>query len=169
MSKKIKNIKKYTIKKVTLDPLYKSYWYSKFLNKLMLSGKKHIIEKIMSQLLYQFKLKYKAKPILILFLSIIRLKPLLGTISKRVGSNWKTVPVPLAPRRQLVLALKWLVSQIKVEPEKTLKERITRTFNSLVHKESKKKRTHTNELFSKKKKQYRQAVLDRTNTRFRWI
>jgi ribosomal protein S7 len=77
--------------------------------------------------------------------------------------------VPLAPRRQLVLALKWLVSQIKVEPEKTLKERITRTFNSLVHKESKKKRTYTNELFSKKKKQYRQAVLDRTNTRFRWI
>jgi ribosomal protein S7 len=53
----------------------------------MLSGKKHIIEKIMSQLLYQFKLKYKAKPILILFLSIIRLKPLLGTIAKRVGSN----------------------------------------------------------------------------------
>lgn len=168
MSKKIKNIKKYTIKKVTLDPLYKSYWYSKFLNKLMLNGKKHIIEKTMSQLLYQFKLKYRAKPIMILFVSIIRLKPLIGTIIKRVGGVYKTIPVPLEPRRQLVIALKWLISQIKIEPETTLRKRIIRTFIALLRRKSRNKRAERSELLRKKKAQYFQAVKDRINTRFRW-
>lgn len=168
MSKKVKNIKKHTIKKVTLDPLYKSYWYSKFINKLMLSGKKHIIEKIMSNLLYQFKLKYKLKPILIIFISLIRLKPLIGTITKRVGKLWKSVPVPLEPRRQLVIALKWLVSQIKVEPETTLRKRIAKTFVVLLRRKTRKKRAERSELLKKKKIHYFQVVKDRVNTRFRW-
>ena len=168
MSKKIKNIKKYTIKKVTLDPLYKSYWYSKFLNKLMLNGKKHIIEKIMTQILYKFKLKYRAKPIILLFVSIIRLKPLIGTITKRIGKVWKSVPTPLEPRRQLVIALKWLVSQIKLEPELTLRSRISRTFTVLLRRKTRNKRAKRSELFNKKKLHYFQVVKDRVNTRYRW-
>lgn len=168
MSKKIKTIKKYTIKKVTLDPLYKSYWYSKFLNKLMLDGKKHVIEKIMSGLLYNFKLKYRAKPIIILFVSIIRLKPLIGTITKRIGKIWKSVPVPLEPRRQLVIALKWLISQIKVEPELTLRTKIIRTFTALLAKKTKNKREKKSDLLKKKRVHYFNVVRDRVNTRYRW-
>lgn len=168
MSQKIKNIKKYTIKKVTLDPLYKSYWYSKFVNKLMLSGKKHIIEKIMSHILYRFKLKYRIKPILFIFMSLVRLKPLIGTITKRVGKLWKTVPVPLEPRRQLVIALKWLVSQIKVESEFSLRRRIIKTLVILLRKKTKKKRAPRSELLNKKKIHYYDVVKDRVNIRFRW-
>ena len=170
MPKKVKNIKKHELRKVTLDPIYQSYWYSKFLNKLMLDGKKHLIEKTMSQLLYKFKLKYRAKPIMILFVSIIRLKPLIGTITKRVGKLWKSVPYPLEPRRQLVIALKWLVSQIKVEDEATLRARITTTFVALLRKKSRngKKHPKKSELLRKKKVHYGQVVKDRVNTRFRW-
>lgn len=169
MTKKIKNIKKYTIKKVTLDPLYKSYWYSKFLNKLMLNGKKHVIEKIMSQLFYKFKLKYKATPITLLFLSLIRLKPLIGIIPKRIGKLWKTVPTPLEPRRQLVLALKWLHSHIKLHPEYNLRNKITKTFSVLLRKNSKNKRTKTNDLLIKQQEHYELVAKNRINTRFRWI
>lgn len=168
MSKKIKNIKKYTLKKVVSDPLYKSYWYSKFINKFMLDGKKHIIEKAMSQVWYKFKLKYNMKPIMILFFSLIKLKPLMGTIPKRVGRIWKQVPVPLEPRRQLVIALKWLVHQIKLEPELNLRSRIIRTFTVLLRKKTKNKRAATSDLFRTKKTHYFQLVKDRVNTRFRW-
>jgi len=168
MSQKVKNIKKSMIRRVTLDPLYKSYWYSKFLNKLMLNGKKHVIEKIMSHVWYNFKLKYNAKPIVILFVSIIRLKPLLGTITKRVGKIWKSVPVPLEPRRQLVIALKWLVSQIKVEPELSLRARIIRTLTGLLQKKSRKKRARKSDLLRKKALHYSSLVRDRVNTRYRW-
>ena len=51
----------------------------------MLDGKKHIIEKIVSQVWYDFKLKHKLKPILILFVSLHKIKPLMGTIPKRLG------------------------------------------------------------------------------------
>jgi small subunit ribosomal protein S7 len=168
MSKKVKNIKKYTIKKVTLDPLYKSYWYSKFLNKLMLDGKKHAIEKTISQLFYKFKLKYRATPITLLFVSIIRLKPLIGIIPKRLGKLWKSVPYPLQPRRQLVIALKWLVSHIKLEKGYNLRTRVISTFASVFRRKSKNKRAKPNELLKKKKVHYFQVVTDRINTRFRW-
>jgi len=168
MSKKIKNIKKYTLKKVVADPLYKSYWYSKFVNKFMLDGKKHIIEKIISQVWYDFKLKHKLKPILILFVSLHKIKPLMGTIPKRLGKIWKQVPVPLTPRRQLVIALKWLVQQIKFEPELNLRAKIIRTFTKLLQKKSKNKRADTSDLIRTKRLHYYQIIKDRVNTRFRW-
>lgn len=168
MSKKIKNIKKYTLKKVTLDPLYRSYWYSKFSNKLMLNGKKHIIEKLLSQLLYKFKLKYRVQPITLLFVSLIRLKPLLGFVQKRVGSVWKSVPIPLKPREQLVLSLKWLINQIKLEPEITLRARILNTFALLLRRKSRNKRIKRSALLTKKRIHYFKIVKDRVNSRFRW-
>lgn len=168
MSKKIKNIKKYTIKKVTLDPLYKSYWYSKFLNKLMLNGKKHVIEKIIAQVFYKLKLKYKTKPIALLFSSLLKLKPLVGFIPKRLGKNWRTIPVPLEPRRQLVIGLKWLISQIKLENEYTLHNRILQTFLNFSRRKPKNKRAKTSDLFKKKKQHYYKIVTDRINSRYRW-
>lgn len=168
MSKKIKNIKKYTIKKVTVDPLYKSYWYSKFLNKLMLSGKKHIVEKIMSQIVYQFKIKYHVKPIRILFASMIKLKPLVKLVSVRKGREYKLVPFPLKPRQQLTFALKGLVAQIKISSDITLRERITRTLITLLRDKKKKKHTETNVFIKMRNLHYHQAGKNRINSRFRW-
>lgn len=168
MAKKIKNIKKKMIKRVTLDPIYKSYWYSKFVNKLMFNGKKHVIEKIMANIWYNMKVKYRAKPIDIFFASIIQLRPLMGSLLRRVGVVYKNVPVPLAPRRQLVIALKWLTSQIKMEPELDLRSRIFRTFSGLVQKKSKKRNSNLSTIAKKKKLHYAALAKDRINTYYRW-
>lgn len=168
MSKKIKNIKKYTIKKVTVDPFFKSYWYSKFLNKLMLSGKKHIVDKAMSPIIYHMKVKYHVKPVRILFASLIKLKPLVKLVSVRKGREYKLVPFPLKPRQQLTFALKGLVAQIKVAPDLTLRERITRTLVTLVRDKKKKKHTETNVFIKMRNLHYHQAGKNRINSRFRW-
>lgn len=168
MSKKVKTIKKLIIKRITLDPLYKSYWYSKFVNKLMLNGKKHVIEKVLVKVWYSFKLKNEARPIEILFSSLIRLKPLVGIIKKRRGKGWKEIPFPLEPRRQLVISLKWLISQIRMDPEITLYARTLRTLSGLFNKKLKKKRNRTSDVLRKKKSHYYSIIKDRVNTRFRW-
>jgi ribosomal protein S7 len=168
MAKKLKNIKKLAIKKVTLDPLYKSYWYSKFLNKLMLDGKKHVIEKTISKVFLKFKLKYKVKPTMMLFVILLRLRPLVGFIPKRLGGNWKQIPVPIEARRQVVFALKWLISHIKLENEFNLHNRVLSTFYTIFRKKPKNKRAKPNDLLKKKKEHYFKAITDRINSRFRW-
>lgn len=51
----------------------------------MLQGKKHVIEKIMYKSLYEIKSKFKRQPLKLLFIILMKLKPLLGFISKRLG------------------------------------------------------------------------------------
>lgn len=166
MSKKIKNLRKYTMKKVKPDPLYQSYWYSKFVNKFMRQGKKHVVEKIISRTLHKMKIKFNRAPVNLLFIALIKLKPLLGFITKRVGKNWKSIPVPLEPRRQLVLALKWFVVQVRMEPEKNLEAQIFHTFNTFF-KQS--KNWYKNPLIRRKNLHYYNAAKDRVNSRYRWI
>ncbi len=87
MSKKKRTIKTYHEKKVRLDPLYKSCWFSKFMNKFMKSGKKSTIERIVSNSLNQIKKKFRRTPVKLLFLALLRLKPLFGFVSRRFGKN----------------------------------------------------------------------------------
>jgi hypothetical protein len=53
----------------------------------MLDGKKHVIEKTISKVFLKFKLKYKVKPTMMLFVILLRLRPLVGFIPKRLGGN----------------------------------------------------------------------------------
>jgi len=161
MAKKIRTIKKYQNKKVRVDPLYQSFWFSKFINKFMLQGKKHLIEKIMYNSFYQMKNKFRRQPLILLFIILMKLKPLLGFISKRLGKEWKQIPVPLAPRRQLIMALKWLVAHTKTESDRTLEARLIRVFNSFFQK----KKT----ALTKYRNQYHfNLTQERVNSRFRW-
>jgi ribosomal protein S7 len=53
----------------------------------MLQGKKHLIEKIMYNSFFQIKKKYHRQPLRLLFLMLMKLKPFLGFISKRLGKE----------------------------------------------------------------------------------
>lgn len=161
MSKKLKTIKKYVAKKVRVDPLYQSFWYSKFMNKFMLQGKKHVIEKTLSKTFFNIKMKMKREPLTLMFIILMRTKPLLGMITKRLGKEWKTIPVPLEPRRQLVIALKWLVSQVKIEPERKFETRLLKVFTKFF-------KIKKNALIRYRNTYYYNITKDRVNTRFRW-
>ena len=98
MAKKINNIKKYQKIKVKIDPLYQSTWFSKFINKFMLDGKKHVVEKIIYNSLWQIKKKFRHNPLKLLFISLRKLKPFFGFISKRLSKQWKEIPIPIGQR-----------------------------------------------------------------------
>lgn len=116
MSRRSKKI----VKRVTLDPKYNSELVARMIRVIMKDGKKSAAEKIVYgaiEKLAELVAKDPAKftkdekaytdPIEILSLSIDNMKPTLEVKTRRVGGTTYPVPVPIAPNRQLSLALRW--------------------------------------------------------------
>ena len=116
MSRRSKKI----VKRVTLDPKYNSELVARMIRVIMKDGKKSAAEKIVYgaiEKLAEHVAKDPAKftkdekaytdPIEILSLSIDNMKPTLEVKTRRVGGTTYPVPVPIAPNRQLSLALRW--------------------------------------------------------------
>jgi small subunit ribosomal protein S7 len=79
---------------------------TKFLNKLMKSGKKSLIETIVFNAFNAIKKKSKSSSFYLFLEILLKFRPLLGFISKRFGKQFKKIPVPLYPRRQAIVSLK---------------------------------------------------------------
>jgi ribosomal protein S7 len=72
----------------------------------MRSGKKQTVEKVVMKTCQELKLKTRKKFLYTFFSLLLKVRPLLGLVSKRFGKQFKKIPVPLYPRRQTILALK---------------------------------------------------------------
>lgn len=72
----------------------------------MRRGKKQVVEKISIKAFSQIKSRTRKLPLTTLFSILLRIRPLLGLVSKRFGKQFKKIPVPLYPRRQTIVALK---------------------------------------------------------------
>jgi ribosomal protein S7 len=161
MVRKLKNIKKSYIKRVQIDPLYNSLWYSKFQNNLMLSGKKALLEKIFSQLFLRIKKEYKRSPVWLLFKLLIKNRPVMGLIKKRIRNKFIEIPCPIETRRQVIISLKWLIGYIKIYPAFNLEERLWGVF---IESFRKKKTALTRRVQLHQEKLFK----NRSNLRYRW-
>jgi len=108
-------------KKVLPDAKYKSVVVTKFINYLMLDGKKSKAESIFYESIQNLSLKVKKDPIEAFEQIIDNLKPLVEVKSRRVGGATYQVPMEVRPSRSLSLALKWLVTSARSrKSEKTM-------------------------------------------------
>ncbi len=92
------------------DPVYNSVLVSKFINYLMLDGKKAVATKVVYQALEELGAKTKMAPLEALDRVIANVQPRLEVRSRRVGGSNYQVPVPVRGERQLALALKWMIA-----------------------------------------------------------
>lgn len=92
----------------------KTYWSVKFINKLMQRGRKAAAEKIVFRAFNKIKIEFHKNAWKILYLALIKNRPLLGFAPIRLGREIKQIPIPLSARRQLVISLKWLITAIKL-------------------------------------------------------
>jgi ribosomal protein S7 len=161
MSKKKNSIRKYNLLKIQPDPFYRSYWLAKLTNKFMQKGKKFAIEKVVFRVFTKVKLKYHKQVLRILFMCLIKNRPLLGFIPIRLGRQFKKIPVPLEPRRQIVLSLKWFVTAIKLNIFFSLEENLAWELNSNITKQK--------TLLTKRRIEYTKELIEnRVNNHFRW-
>ena len=108
------------VKRVVLDPKYNSELVAHMIRVIMKDGKKTVAEKIVYGMIEKVKgagEKERAKvtkdekaytdPLEIVSASIENMKPQVEVKTRRVGGTTYPVPVPIAPNRQLSLALRW--------------------------------------------------------------
>lgn len=95
------------------DAKYDSILVGKFVNCLMLHGKKSTAERIFYDALVQIADKLKVDPLKVFDQAIQNAKPLVEVRSKRVGGANYQVPVQVKPKRQQTLAIRWVLEAVR--------------------------------------------------------
>jgi len=106
------------------DPIYGNVLLQRFINRVMLCGKKSISEKIVYGALDVIEEK-SGKPGIEIFEQAVRnVMPVLEVKPRRVGGATYQVPVEVRPERRTSLALRWLVTNARRRGGYTMVERI---------------------------------------------
>ena len=111
-------------RKITPDPKYKDKLVAKFMNSLMLGGKKATAEGILYGAFDVISARYKEDPLDVFRKALDNVKPKLEVKSRRVGGATYQVPVEVRPERRVALAMRWLVQYSRDRGEKTMRERL---------------------------------------------
>ena len=90
------------------DPKFGNVEVSKFINTIMLSGKKSVAERIVYGAFDIIAAKAGKDPIEVFGLAMNNVKPLVEVKSRRVGGANYQVPVEVRPSRRVALAMRWL-------------------------------------------------------------
>jgi small subunit ribosomal protein S7 len=103
------------------DPVYIDAVVAKFVNTIMIDGKKSTAQGIMYEALDELKEKVTAEdPLTVLKKAIENVKPALEVRSRRVGGATYQVPVDVRPNRRLALAIRWLTTYSRERGEKSM-------------------------------------------------
>ena len=117
MSRRKKNYKR----EVLPDPVYKDVMVTKFINRMMLDGKKSTAQRMFYGALDQLQEKVSGEePITVFKKAVDNVKPSLEVRSRRVGGATYQVPVDVRPSRRLALAMRWIVSYSRTRGEKDM-------------------------------------------------
>lgn len=110
-------------RKIDPDPLYGSLVLAKFINKVMMGGKKSIARRTVYNALEKFTQRVKLENCLEAFeMALENAKPSLEVKSRRIGGATYQVPVEILPARQLSLAMRWIINHSRSRPGKAMEE-----------------------------------------------
>ena len=97
---------------------------TKFMNNLMVDGKKSVAERIVYSALDRVQTRLKREPIEVFHEALENVKPSVEVRSRRVGGATYQVPVEVRPVRREALAIRWLIDASKKRNENTMEERL---------------------------------------------
>lgn len=107
------------------DPKFGDLTLSKFMNNLMLDGKKSVAERIVYGALETMQTKAKADPLPMFHDALNNVKPGIEVRSRRVGGATYQVPVEVRPERAQALAIRWLIASARNRSETTMAARLS--------------------------------------------
>jgi small subunit ribosomal protein S7 len=109
---------------VPADPRYDSQTVSKFINCLMLEGKKSLAERIFYSAMDLIEERTGQPGVTVFKQAVNNAKPSLEVKSRRVGGASLQVPVEVRPERRTALAMRWIIQFARERSEKTMQERL---------------------------------------------
>ena len=96
-------------RKVLPDPKYKSVLVAKFINQVMLDGKKSLAQSLVYSAFDIIANKTGADALEVFTQAVENVKPVLETKGRRVGGATYQVPMEIRPERRQTLAIRWIV------------------------------------------------------------
>ncbi|MDZ7684102.1 MAG: 30S ribosomal protein S7 [Gammaproteobacteria bacterium] len=106
------------------DPKYGNVTLAKFMNHVMVSGKKAVAERIVYGALDRIKERQGGDPVEVFDAALEAISPAVEVKSRRVGGATYQVPVEVRPARRGALAMRWLVDAARKRGEKSMAGRL---------------------------------------------
>ncbi len=142
------------------DPVYNSKVITKFINAVMLDGKKITAQKIMYGALERIESKTGEKGIDVFNKAMENVRPVMEVKSRRVGGATYQVPIEVRPVRQQSLAIRWIVDAARKRNERTMIERLSNELMDAA--------TEKGAAFKKKEDTYKMAEANKAFAHYRW-
>ncbi len=112
-------------REINPDPKFGDQVVTKFMNAIMLDGKKSVAERIVYGALDQVEQKAKAEPLGLFHQALENVSPHVEVRSRRVGGATYQVPVEVRTERRQALAIRWLISAARGRNETTMIDRLS--------------------------------------------
>ena len=142
------------------DSVFGSVLVQKFINKIMIKGKKSTAEGIFYKSCDAIKEKIKKDPLLVFETAIKNVTPLMEVKPRRVGGSTYQVPVEVPPERGVTRAMQWIRDNAKDRPGRSMAEKLSAevldAFNG------------TGAAIKKREDTHRMAEANRAFAHFRW-
>ena len=147
-------------REVMADPKYGDVVVSKFMNSLMLAGKKSVAERILYGAFDEIERRARQDPVQVFHNALENVKPAIEVRSRRVGGATYQVPIEIRPERAASLAMRWLADFSHKRPGKSMRERLANEIIDAANErgESVKKREDT----------HRMADANKAFSHYRW-
>jgi small subunit ribosomal protein S7 len=142
------------------DPVHGSKVLTKFINAIMLDGKKSVAQKIMYEALERIESKTGEKGIEVFNKAMENVRPVMEVKSRRVGGATYQVPIEVRPVRQQSLAIRWIVDAARKRNERTMVERLSNELMDAA--------TEKGAAFKKKEDTYKMAEANKAFAHYRW-
>ncbi len=107
------------------DPKFGDVILSKFMNNLMLDGRKSVAERIVYGAFDKIEEKLRQEPLVVFHQALENVSPAVEVRSRRVGGATYQVPVEVRSERRQALAIRWLIIAARGRNENTMVERLS--------------------------------------------
>jgi small subunit ribosomal protein S7 len=111
-------------REVLPDPKYGSRLVAKFVNIMMIRGKKSTAERIMYDALGAVEDRSKQEALKMFKAAVDNVKPAVEVKSRRVGGSTYQVPVEVRPDRRTSLSMRWLIGAARRRAERSMAEKL---------------------------------------------
>ena len=112
-------------REINPDPKFGDRILSKFMNNLMLDGKKSVAESIVYGAFEKIEEKLRQEPLTVFHSALENVSPSVEVRSRRVGGATYQVPVEVRSERRQALAIRWLITAAGARNENTMIERLS--------------------------------------------
>jgi small subunit ribosomal protein S7 len=147
-------------REVLPDAKYGDPVLTRFMNAVMLDGKKSVAERIVYGAMDKMQARTARDPVEMFHAALDNVKPTLEVRSRRVGGATYQVPIEVRPSRRLTLAIRWIIDVARKRSEKSMVDRLAAELMDAANARG--------AAFKKREDTLRMAEANRAFSHYRW-